>query len=151
MTTADGPLPGFVDPAEVFTTPEIRPLADPAPLTPAGLTMFDDSVMAAATPRERAITNDISAFSPQTAQTGLSLLAASATYARVGTGAAPRIVQQTPSSSQATVEIGSPFLTTTGEDATLMSQPQNSLAQHMSPPMADRGVTQLGSGSAAGV
>ncbi|KAJ1956863.1 hypothetical protein EC988_001128 [Linderina pennispora] len=123
----DGPLPGFVDPAEVFTTPEIRPLTDPT-MTP-NQHQFDDALV---TPRERAITHDISAFSPQTAQTGLSLLAASATYARGANG-------PTPSSSQATVEIGSPFLTTSGEDATLMSQPQNSLAQHVSPPMADRG------------
>ncbi|KAI8320788.1 hypothetical protein GQ54DRAFT_305264 [Martensiomyces pterosporus] len=152
-------LPGFVHPAEVFTTPETRPLPDPQTQPTPDLLMFDDSVTME-TPRERAITNDINALSPrtQTAQTGLSLLAASATYAR-GTNsdifARPQNIVSAPSAeSQATVAIGSPFLTSNGEDATLMSQPQNSLAQHLSsPPMTDRGIVPgiVGSGTAVGM
>ncbi|KAJ2809564.1 hypothetical protein H4S07_003196, partial [Coemansia furcata] len=119
----DDSLPGFLDPAEVFTTPKITHLSDVSQKTP-DLAMFDDS---------EAI---ISALSPrtQTAQAGLSLLAASATAAR-----SPIMGQMfaAPQGYQRSEGPGSPFLNANGVDATLMSQPQNSLAHHLSPPLMD--------------
>ncbi|KAJ2003109.1 hypothetical protein GGI04_003086 [Coemansia thaxteri] len=113
----DDSLSGFIHPAEVFTTPEMRQMSDVTQKTP-DLALFDDAdaIMSALSPRT------------QTAQAGLSLLAASATYARSpgagrGDEAAP---------------VGSPFLNALGVDATLMSQPQNSLAHQLSPPLADQ-------------
>ncbi|KAJ2482104.1 hypothetical protein EV174_003297, partial [Coemansia sp. RSA 2320] len=106
----DDSLSGFIHPAEVFTTPEMRQMSDVTQKTP-DLALFDDAdaIMSALSPRT------------QTAQAGLSLLAASATYARSpgagrGDEAAP---------------VGSPFLNALGVDATLMSQPQNSLAHQL--------------------
>ncbi|KAJ2746813.1 hypothetical protein GGI20_001044 [Coemansia sp. BCRC 34301] len=132
----DDTLPGFFHPAEVFTTPKIQHLSDASQKTP-DLALFDDS--------EAII---ISALSPrtQTAQAGLSLLAASATFARspvVGGGSSHLFGQPADSYSNQQVDdrqskgLGSPYLRADGVDATLMSQPQNSLAQHLSPQLMD--------------
>ncbi|KAJ2357781.1 hypothetical protein GGF43_001247 [Coemansia sp. RSA 2618] len=126
----------------------------------------------------------LSALSPrtQTAQAGLTLLAASASasYARDAGQLTPDMAmlrttsgasmmalsphQQNASQSslggigspiagsdtQATAVMGAAFLNANGNDPTLMSQPHNSLAHHMSPPMVDRGarnITRLGATS----
>ncbi|KAJ2859762.1 hypothetical protein GGH94_005922 [Coemansia aciculifera] len=141
----DDTLPGFFHPAEVFTTPKITHLSDVSQKTP-DLGMFDDS---------EAI---ISALSPrtQTAQAGLSLLAASATYARSPAGSSSNMFGQQPhhgghhggyshrqpqqpqlDDMQGMAAVGSPFLNANGVDATLMSQPQNSLAHQLSPQLMD--------------
>ncbi|KAJ2108019.1 hypothetical protein GGI16_001301 [Coemansia sp. S142-1] len=141
----DDTLPGFFHPAEVFTTPKITHLSDVSQKTP-DLGMFDDS---------EAI---ISALSPrtQTAQAGLSLLAASATYARSPVGSSSHMFGQQPhhgghhggyshqqpqqpqlDDMQGMAVVGSPFLNANGVDATLMSQPQNSLAHQLSPQLLD--------------
>ncbi|KAJ2691499.1 hypothetical protein H4R19_006352, partial [Coemansia spiralis] len=148
----------------VFKTPEIHALPDTMveQRTPE-LPLFEDAdAVAAGMP--------LSALSPRTrtAQAGLTLLAASATYARdagsltpemamlhttgalsplmhaphrssyqmaiSSTGASPAV-----GDSQVTVAAGSPFLNAGGVNATLMSQPHNSLAQHVSPSMVDHG------------
>ncbi|KAJ2489588.1 hypothetical protein IWW37_003868 [Coemansia sp. RSA 2050] len=135
----DDTLPGFYHPAEVFTTPKISHLSDVSQKTP-DLAMFDDS---------EAI---ISALSPrtQTAQAGLSLLAASATYARSPVGGSSHMfghqggysqqspLQQRPlDGGQGMTTVGSPFLNANGVDLTLLSQPHNSLAHQLSPPLMD--------------
>ncbi|KAJ2696639.1 hypothetical protein H4218_004461 [Coemansia sp. IMI 209128] len=130
-------LPGFYHPAEVFTTPKISHLSDVSQRTP-DLAMFDES---------EAI---ISALSPrtQTAQAGLSLLAASATYARSPVGSSRMYshqggysqhspLQQRPLDGGQGAAVGSPFLNANGVDPTLLSQPQNSLAHQLSPPLMD--------------
>ncbi|KAJ1728475.1 hypothetical protein LPJ61_004012, partial [Coemansia biformis] len=161
----DDQMPGMFRPSEVFTTPEIRALPEPVidQRTPE-LPLFEDAdALAAAMP--------LSALSPRTrtAQAGLTLLAASATYARDAAPLTPEmamlqaatagplsplmhvphhyhhqmVVGSTMSphlgDSQNTIPVGSPFLNAGGVDATLMSQPHNSLAQHLSPHMLDRG------------
>ncbi|KAJ2800843.1 hypothetical protein H4R20_003910, partial [Coemansia guatemalensis] len=152
-------IPGFFRPDEVFTTPEIHTLPDPQiEIKTPELPLFDDAeaLSSAAMP--------LSALSPrtQTAQAGLSLLAASATYARDASPLTPEMavlrcssvdasaglsVQQRPQQqlvlqgdgspaigdTQTTVGVGSPFLNACGENATLMSQPHNSLNPHLSP------------------
>ncbi|KAJ2081339.1 hypothetical protein H4R24_002397 [Coemansia sp. RSA 988] len=154
-------IPGFFRPDEVFTTPEIHTLPGP-PIdakTPE-LALFDDAEALANTAMP------LSALSPrtQTAQAGLSLLAASATYARDASPLTPELaalrcssvdastglsVHQRPQQqlvlqcdgspvigdTQTTVGVGSPFLNACGENATLMSQPHNSLNPHLSPRM----------------
>ncbi|KAJ2631880.1 hypothetical protein GGF44_003885, partial [Coemansia sp. RSA 1694] len=140
----DDTLPGFFHPAEVFTTPKIQHLDVGSQKTP-DLALFDDS---------EAI---ISALSPrtQTAQAGLSLLAASATYARSPAASSSHLfgslghqqggyahAQQQQREQQRQGQLGSPFLNADGVDATLMSQPQNSLAQHLSPQLTDHNYHQ---------
>ncbi|KAJ1720947.1 hypothetical protein LPJ53_004471 [Coemansia erecta] len=143
----EDPLPGFSHPAQVFRTPENRMLPDiSAQVTPV-LALFDDADaiggMRVLSPRT------------QTAQAGLSLLAASATYAQssssnmLGVSNAPlsagaaSVVSMGGSRSPLVDDRGmmvveTPFLNARGENATLMSQPQNSLTNHFSPPMVDR-------------
>ncbi|KAJ2500626.1 hypothetical protein GGH96_002572 [Coemansia sp. RSA 1972] len=148
----------FFRPSEVFTTPEIRTLPDPVGDKTPELALFDDA-------DALATTMPLSALSPrtQTAQAGLTLLAASATYARDSGPLTPEMAmlrtsngpsalsprQASPhsrssvspmlSDTQATSVMGAAFLNANGDDPTLMSQPHNSLAQHLSPPMVDRG------------
>ncbi|KAJ2610646.1 hypothetical protein H4S08_003511 [Coemansia sp. RSA 1365] len=154
-------IPGFFRPDEVFTTPEIHTLPDPpVDVKTPELALFDDAEALGSTAMS------LSALSPrtQTAQAGLSLLAASATYARDASPLTPEIavlrcssvdattelsVQQRPQQqlvlqgdgspamgdTQTTVVVGSPFLNACGENATLMSQPHNSLNHHLSPRM----------------
>ncbi|KAJ2451777.1 hypothetical protein EV183_003373 [Coemansia sp. RSA 2336] len=137
----DNQPPGFFRPSEVFKTPEIRTLPDPQveERTPE-LPMFDDvEALGSSTA--------LNALSPrtQTAQAGLSLLAASATYAGNSGALTPDMAispQQQPANSlgsqsplasdtQATAPYGAAFLN--GNDPTLMSQPHNSLVQGLSP------------------
>ncbi|KAJ2250370.1 hypothetical protein GGH97_000770 [Coemansia sp. RSA 475] len=153
----------FFRPSEVFTTPEIRTLPDPIGDKTPELALFDDAdALGTSMP--------LSALSPrtQTAQAGLTLLAASATYARDAgpltpemamlrttsdgiSGLSPRPASQhsrnsvSPmlSDTQATSVMGAAFLNANGDDPTLMSQPHNSLAQHLSPPMVDRGARNI--------
>ncbi|KAJ2427354.1 hypothetical protein GGF47_001802, partial [Coemansia sp. RSA 2524] len=148
---------------DVFTTPEIRTLPDPIGDKTPELALFDDAdALGTSMP--------LSALSPrtQTAQAGLTLLAASATYARDAgpltpemamlrttsdgiSGLSPRPASQhsrnsvSPmlSDTQATSVMGAAFLNANGDDPTLMSQPHNSLAQHLSPPMVDRGARNI--------
>ncbi|KAJ2587288.1 hypothetical protein EV177_009624, partial [Coemansia sp. RSA 1804] len=162
------PLPGFFHPAEVFTTPETRTLPDPIVETQPTpeLALFEDAdaIGSASTGGGVAC-----ALSPrtQTAQAGLSLLAASATYARRDVASlTPEMAfsplqqqhqqhnQQHQHNQQQQLPRGvalpptSPFLTTRGENATLMSQPHNSLAHNLSPRLVDHGGVR---GMAAGV
>ncbi|KAJ1662582.1 hypothetical protein IW140_005278 [Coemansia sp. RSA 1813] len=155
------PLPGFFHPAEVFTTPETRTVHEPIGMqaTPE-LALFDDADAIGVPDNGLSTTSAamIAALSPrtQTAQAGLSLLAASATYARDAASLTPEMAFSAPnnantqqqggmlSESQETVALGgstSPFLTARGENATLMSQPHNSLAHNLSPRLVDRGAT----------
>ncbi|KAJ1856682.1 hypothetical protein LPJ76_002327 [Coemansia sp. RSA 638] len=157
--------PRFFRPSEVFTTPEIRTLPDPIGDKTPELALFDDADALGAT------TMPLNALSPrtQTAQAGLTLLAASATYARdagpltpemamlrtTSDGLAALSPRQTSqhsqrgtvspmiSDTQATNVMGAAFLNANGDDPTLMSQPHNSLAQHLSPPMVDRGARNI--------
>ncbi|KAJ2399949.1 hypothetical protein GGI23_002340 [Coemansia sp. RSA 2559] len=151
VNEAGSPLPGFFHPAEVFTTPETRTIHEPTGIqaTPE-LALFDDA---------DAIGALTSALSPrtQTAQAGLSLLAASASYARDAVSLTPEMAFSAPATntqniteSQETVALGStsPFLTARGENATLMSQPHNSLAHNLSPRLVDRGGMALGTAQA---
>ncbi|KAJ1870657.1 hypothetical protein LPJ55_004505 [Coemansia sp. RSA 990] len=147
----DNQPPGFFRPSEVFKTPEIRTLPDPQveERTPE-LPMFDD-VEALGT------STALNALSPrtQTAQAGLSLLAASATYARNSGALTPDMAispqqqqqqqanslgSQSPlaSDTQVTAPYGAAFLNANGDDPTLMSQPHNSLVQNLSPSMDAR-------------
>ncbi|KAJ2379342.1 hypothetical protein GGI05_006610, partial [Coemansia sp. RSA 2603] len=143
----EDPLPGFSHPAQVFRTPENRMLPDISTQATPVLALFEDADaiggMRVLSPRT------------QTAQAGLSLLAASATYAH-NTSSDMLGVVNAPVSAGATsvVSMGgsrspmvddrgmlvaeTPFLNARGENATLMSQPQNSLTNHFSPPMVDR-------------
>ncbi|KAJ2359029.1 hypothetical protein H4S01_006187 [Coemansia sp. RSA 2610] len=134
--------PRFFRPSEVFTTPEIRTLPDPPAEKTPELALFDDAEALGG----RNASMALGALSPrtQTAQAGLTLLAASATYARDAGSLTPELAALSPrqpmaSDSQATAVMGAAFLNANGDDPTLMSQPHNSLAHHLSPPMVDRG------------
>ncbi|KAJ1935096.1 hypothetical protein GGF37_006125, partial [Kickxella alabastrina] len=143
QSEADGPLPGFLRPSDVFTTPENRNLPDPpsAQRTP-DLALFEDADSFGFSASTSAAITRVLSPRTQTAQAGLSLLAASATYAHSNSDLTQRMGSATPLMEA----MGSPFLNEGAVNATLMSQPQNSLAQHLSPPIMDRG-GMLGQGA----
>ncbi|KAJ2697376.1 hypothetical protein FB645_005933 [Coemansia sp. IMI 203386] len=144
----EDPLAGFSHPLQVFRTPVMGNEPDnlSAQNTP-NLQLFDDGEVSGA----------IRVLSPRTqnAQAGLSLLAASASYAQdssdmlgisgvtsMDAGASSAGSVGSLVESQRAMVIGTPFLNARGENATLMSQPHNSLAQQLSPPMLNRDMLQ---------
>ncbi|KAJ1804837.1 hypothetical protein LPJ56_006644, partial [Coemansia sp. RSA 2599] len=136
----EDPLAGFSHPLQVFRTPEMsKPQDLVSEQNTPNLQLLEDA---------DALGGAIRVLSPRTqnAQAGLSLLAASASYAQgssdmlgisssVGGSASSAGSVGSLVESQRAMVIGSPFLNARGENATLMSQPHNSLAQQLSPPM----------------
>ncbi|KAJ1646860.1 hypothetical protein LPJ64_001680 [Coemansia asiatica] len=146
----EDPLAGFSHPLQVFRTPDLSKAQDniSEQNTP-NLQLFEDA---------EAVGNAMRVLSPRTqnAQAGLSLLAASASYAQdssdmlsvsgvstsMDAGASSAGSVGSLVESQRAMVIGSPFLNARGENATLMSQPHNSLAQQLSPPMLNPDMLQ---------
>ncbi|KAJ2723479.1 hypothetical protein GGI07_002602 [Coemansia sp. Benny D115] len=137
-------VPGYYHPSDVFRTPEIRtqPLAS-TQQTPV-LALFEDAEALNSSMNSRVL----SPGTQNAAQTGLSLLAASVTFAQDGGVRQPGLTPTLDMASRTGV-VGSPFLNSRGENATLMSQPHNSLMQHLSPPMVDHGMQAMPSLSSA--